>query len=237
MKIKEMEDIKIFDIRVRSLKEKMKVMQRLTNLGFEVQINNKNDSTVIFWCEPLKIFISRLTLSQNREVIFQEFMDETKKFLKPTVKECLQVDEKELIEYIKNNNVAIHCPTEEDYNRLTEMLEKNGETWSGGDKFSDCNCWNMYKKTTCITFSCFKCFQYSPSKFYIEKELKILTVKELFNKFTIKHKTSVDFIAEYTKNRISIFSNLRQELKQKYPKLFNGNLTILKIAIVANIRI
>ena len=192
MKIKEINDIKKLNIICCNKEETKECFSILEKLGLDIYKNNEHKDYLFIvrytksTMEKNEFASSFSTEEAYKNINFYNFKQETKKFLKRTVKENLTVDEKELIKYIKNNKVAINCPTKEDYNRLTEILDRNGETWDIREKFSNFDCWFMYAKRTCISFFKFERFQYSRIEFYIEEHFKILSVQELFEMFTIK---------------------------------------------------
>ena len=130
MKINKIEDIKKLNIICTNAEETKGCFSILEKLGLKIDESNnhKDYFNIVRTYIDKSLFFSTYYLNEDcKNINFYDFKKECKKFLKPTSKESLQVEEKAMIEYIKNNKVAIHCPTEDDYNIFTDILEKNGE--------------------------------------------------------------------------------------------------------------
>lgn len=48
----------------------------------------------------------------------------------------------------KNGKIAVHCDTEEKANDFLKECNKQGITWTDGDKTTEINCWFWYEKDT-----------------------------------------------------------------------------------------
>jgi len=204
MKINKIEDIKKFNIictNAEEIKECLSILEKLklpVNNNYKKYNNISSRFIVVHISYFLKIFDGYTEiLDILKNISFYDFKKETKKFLIQAPQYNLKDvafksknDEKAMIDYVKNNNVAIHCPTKEDYNKFTEILEKNGETWGSGYKFSKLNCYKCFKELTYLGFFYFKEWGYADigGIANIVINHKILTVKELFDKFKIEKK-------------------------------------------------
>ena len=51
----------------------------------------------------------------------------------------------------KNNNIAVHCKTEEEAIDFLEQMNKHGLTWSDGGSYLECVCYETYASDTCYT--------------------------------------------------------------------------------------
>lgn len=51
-------------------------------------------------------------------------------------------------EEFKNGEIAVHCDTEEKANDFLKECNKQGITWTDGDKTTEINCWFWYEKDT-----------------------------------------------------------------------------------------
>jgi hypothetical protein len=180
-------------------KECSSILEKLLGFCIVRKIKLKNKYLIVL----KNCFANKYT--NNKNISFYDFKKETKKFLKPTIK--TEYNEKAMIEYIKNNKVAIHCPNEEDYDKLINMLDKNGEKWCDGDIFSKENIYYDYKDESCISYFLFNEFGYGDISFYKNGlSYKILTVKELFDKFKIEKKEELQ--SEYLTTHQQLLDNV-----------------------------
>lgn len=51
-------------------------------------------------------------------------------------------------EEFKNREIAVHCDTEEKANDFLKECNKQGITWTNGEKTTEINCWFWYEKDT-----------------------------------------------------------------------------------------
>ena len=196
MKINNIEEIKKLNIICTNAEETKDCFSILDKLGLYIYENNEHDNSNLI-CR-MGTFDYKFTSTSEpkkdcQNISFYNFKQQTKKFLNKD-----EIDEKELIKYIKNNKIAIHCPTKEDYNRLTEMLERNGEKWGNGKRFGELVEFNVFRDNH-INYSILGNFVYC--QIHCEPSIVIITVQELFDKFKIekKEEPEVEDI-EYDKN-------------------------------------
>ena len=67
------------------------------------------------------------------------------------------------------NNLAIHCKTEEEANKLLEAFDKLGKKWIDRDSYLEINCWDVYEKYTCYNNQ----YEYCRIDYYEKKNYKI----------------------------------------------------------------
>lgn len=91
------------------------------------------------------------------------------------------------IEDLKTKKIAVHLPTQEEYNKAMVFLEKNGIVWSWGTNPTENNLWERYKEDFCIATG----FQYPITKeenhkmgydrrkFYKEEGYTIITLDQI----------------------------------------------------------
>lgn len=231
MKIKEINDILKMNIICTNKEETEECFSIIEKLGLktisnefsknnECREHNDRDIIINFNMNRGK-FINQHSLCLyscfRKNINFYEFKKETKKFLNPTSKESLQVEEKAMIDYIKNNKVAINCPTEDDYKKLIKMLDENGERWCDGDIFSKENIYYDYKDESCISYFLFNEFRYGDISFY-KNGFKILTVQELFDKFKIEKKEESNIVHRIS-DSVDALSLIFKELLEKPKKV------------------
>lgn len=58
-----------------------------------------------------------------------------------------------MIEKFKNENIAVHCNTQEEYDELMRLLEKYGFIWRSGEKATFAKIFQIYKNETCVSYS------------------------------------------------------------------------------------
>lgn len=77
----------------------------------------------------------------------------------------------------KNNNIAVHCNTQEKVVSFCKMMDNRGLTWRNGDRYIGLNSWIDFKKGIC----CDNQGQYgSLSFFYSHKEWTVIGYDYLF---------------------------------------------------------
>ena len=55
-----------------------------------------------------------------------------------------------LLELKKDEDVVIHIPTQEEYDRVMQVLEELGYKWNGGELPTELNCWIIETRNFCI---------------------------------------------------------------------------------------
>lgn len=94
------------------------------------------------------------------------------------------------IEKFKNEKIAINTKTQEEYNELMKLLEKEDLRWEFNVKSTEINLWNIYKNETCITYDCSGdlMLEYCSKKFYKENGYEIISYQDFIKskKFTKK---------------------------------------------------
>lgn len=75
----------------------------------------------------------------------------------------------------KNGKIAVHCDTEEKANDFLKECNKQGITWTDGDKTTEINCWFWYEKDTSYACSDGKSkLTFEFLEHYKDKELEII---------------------------------------------------------------
>lgn len=73
----------------------------------------------------------------------------------------------------KNEDIVIHCDTEEKANDLLNYLDNLGITWVSGSSLLNYNNWEEYKQNTCYEFYN-KGISYADCEFYKDENCKII---------------------------------------------------------------
>ena len=79
--------------------------------------------------------------------------------------------------------IAVHMPTQEEYNTLMQVLECGGQRWLGGDLPTQNDYWNTYREETCIDAE--NKFQFCDKKFYHRKKYKVISTQKFYNEQSI----------------------------------------------------
>lgn len=146
-----------------------------------------------------------------------------------------------MIEKFKNENIALHCNTQEKYDELMKLLEKYGFIWRSGEKATFAKIFQVYKNETCVSYSkhILPGLGYADKRYYAIKNYELVECEDFIKKVNIEERTSsleaIKFVIE--EELTSIFKPLHEldaekeqienELEQieiKQEKTSNGNL-------------
>lgn len=147
-----------------------------------------------------------------------------------------------MIEKFKNENIALHCNTQEEYDELMRLLGKYDFRWTSGLKTTFPNYFEEYKNKTYIEFdnlSFLKGLGYCNKKYYKEKNYEIIECKDFIKQVNAEEKTSSleDCIIIIKEEFNSIFKHLceldaeKEQIENELEKIeikqentVNGNL-------------
>jgi len=76
------------------------------------------------------------------------------------------------------SEIAVHVPTQEDYDWLMKYLDDKGITWVSGEPTWEGNEWEKYSNTTSINFKEERGISFSPYSFYKKYGYEIITLDE-----------------------------------------------------------
>lgn len=77
----------------------------------------------------------------------------------------------------RNNNIAVHCETEEEANDFCKKMHEHGLKWCGGKSYLSYNYWSAYKKDICYDNT----GGYSPYDYYKNKNFTIFEWSDYVN--------------------------------------------------------
>lgn len=145
-----------------------------------------------------------------------------------------------MIERFKNENIAVHCNTQKEYDKLMRLLEKYSFRWRSGEKPTCFNTFGVYKSKTYINCdNTIPSLGYADEKYYAIKNYELIECEDFIRKVNIEERTSSleDCIIIIKEEFNSIFKHLCEsdtEKKQvenefeqieiKQEKTVNGNL-------------
>lgn len=75
---------------------------------------------------------------------------------------------------------AIHCSTEEEANKLCQLMHQTGLNWCNGKSYLELNNWEIYEEQTCYYP---KGGEYCDYKFFEENNYKIYPAKYFLKKY------------------------------------------------------
>lgn len=96
----------------------------------------------------------------------------------------------------KNNNIAVHCKTQEEANKFCRLMDKHGLSWWTGESYLGNNCWGREKENTCYTNEGF----YDNYDFYKEVGCTIYEYSSIFNQQNVLDLNDYDSINLYRNN-------------------------------------
>lgn len=147
-----------------------------------------------------------------------------------------------MIEKFKNENIAVHCNTQEEYDELMRLLEKYGFIWRSGEKATFAKIFQIYKNETCVSYSkhILPGLGYADKVYYYAvKNYEIIECKDFIKQVNAEEKTSSleDCIIIIKEEFNSIFKHLceldaekeqieneLEKIEIKQEKTSNGNL-------------
>lgn len=147
-----------------------------------------------------------------------------------------------MIEKFKNEKIAVHCNTQEEYDELMELLEEYGFRWKSGSKPTCLNAFKVYKSKTYINIdpcSIRQALGYAREKYYAIRNYELIECKDFIKQVNAEERTiSSEAIVTVSKEEFtSIFKHLCEldtekeqvenefeQIEIKQEKTVNGNL-------------
>lgn len=145
-----------------------------------------------------------------------------------------------MMEKFKNENIAVHCNTQKEYDELMRLLEKYSFRWRSGDKPTCFNTFGVYKSKTYISCdNIIPSLGYADEKYYAIKIYELIECEDFIRKVNIEERTSSleDCIIIIKEESNSIFKHLCEsdiekeqvenefeQIEIKQEKTVNGNL-------------
>ena len=140
-----------------------------------------------------------------------------------------------MINKFKNENIAVHCNTQKEYDELMKLLEKYDFRWRSGNIPTCFNAFEVYGNKTYINNG----LGYADKRYYAIKNYEIIECKDFIKKVNIEERTSsleaIKFVIE--EELTSIFKHLLEsdteeeqieneleKIEIKQEKTSNGNL-------------
>lgn len=147
-----------------------------------------------------------------------------------------------MIEKFKNENIAVHCNTQKEYDELMKLLEKYDFRWGSCEKPTSLDYFKNYKNRTCVKYdnrTFLIGLSYCYKEYFIRNNCEIIECKDFIKKVNIEERTSSleDCIIIIKEEFNSIFKHLceldaekeqieneLEKIEIKQEKTSNGNL-------------
>ena len=147
-----------------------------------------------------------------------------------------------MIEKFKNERIAVHCKTQEEYDELMRLLEKYGFRWRSCQKPTSLDFFKDYKNRICVEYdnrTFLIGLSYCDKEYFITKNYVIIECKDFIKQVNAEEKTSSleDCIINIKEEFNSIFKHLCEldaekeqvenefeQIEIKQEKTVNGNL-------------
>lgn len=99
-----------------------------------------------------------------------------------------------MIEKFKNENIAVHCNTQEEYDKLMKLLEKYDFRWRSGGKPTCFNAFEVYKSKTYINVGLYNIIPglgYADKYYYVIKKYELIECKDFIKQVNAEERTSL----------------------------------------------
>ena len=100
-----------------------------------------------------------------------------------------------MIEKFKNEDIAVHCNTQEEYDKLMKLLEECGFRWRGGEKPTCFNAFGVYKSETYINEGWYNAtipgLGYADKNYYVIKNYKLIEYKDFIKQVGAEERPSL----------------------------------------------
>lgn len=97
-----------------------------------------------------------------------------------------------MIEKFKNEDIAVHCNTQEEYDKLMKLLEEYGFRWRAGEKPTCFNGFKVYKSKTYINDDLYKTIPglgYADKNYYVIRNYKLIEYKDFIKQVNAEERT------------------------------------------------
>lgn len=104
----------------------------------------------------------------------------------------------------KDNNIAVHCKTEEEAIDFCKKMDKLGMRWCSGGSYINNNNWYEYKEETCYTNKGSNKGEFSPKYWYEEHDYKILEWSDYIIKKPFDY-LEYGYVVEFNSGRLGMY--------------------------------
>lgn len=117
-----------------------------------------------------------------------------------------------MIEKFKNERIAVHCNTQEEYDELMRLLEKYGFRWSSCGKPTSLDYFKNYKNRICVEYDNRQFWiglSYCDKEYFTSENYEIIECKDFIRKVNIEERNNAsETIITINKDGLSITKHL-----------------------------
>lgn len=99
-----------------------------------------------------------------------------------------------MIEKFKNEDIAVHCNTQKEYDELMKLLEKYDFRWRSGGKPTCFNAFEVFKSKTYINADLYNIIPglgYADKYYYVIKKYELIECKDFIKQVNAEERTSL----------------------------------------------
>ena len=99
-----------------------------------------------------------------------------------------------MIEKFKNEDIAVHCNTQKEYDELMKLLEKYDFRWRSGGKPTCFNAFEVFKSKTYINVDLYNIIPglgYADKYYYVIKKYELIECKDFIKQVNAEERTSL----------------------------------------------
>ena len=198
--IKNIEDLKNIQIVCRNQEQVKDCLNYLKQLGFDVEdfTDYYDGCNIVLWGEHSEKFVFSDILKGKTTIEFynKKLVKTLQKFIKEKEKGKEQ-EAKTIVEYLRSKPIDVRIDNRQDYDNMINYLEEQGVVWNNGKKLSESVVYN----NKIIKFLTFWGNIYGKDELgtglmwsvELDEIRENISVKELFKKFNVEYKESLDF--------------------------------------------
>lgn len=138
-----------------------------------------------------------------------------------------------MIEKFKNEDIAVHCNTQKEYDELMKLLEKYDFIWKSVEKPTRLNAFEVFESETYISSEICNIIPklgYANKNYYVRKNYELIECKDFIKQVNAEERTSIKafdsifkFLCESDTEKEQVENEFEQiEIKQE--NTVNGNL-------------
>lgn len=138
-----------------------------------------------------------------------------------------------MIEKFKNEDIAVHCNTQKEYDELMKLLEKYDFRWRSGGTPTCFNAFEVFKSKTYINVGLYNIIPglgYADKYYYVIKKYELIECKDFIKQVNAEERTSIKAFNSIFKSlcesdtKKEQVENEFEQIEIKQENTVNGNL-------------
>lgn len=138
-----------------------------------------------------------------------------------------------MIEKFKNEDIAVHCNTQKEYDELMKLLEKYDFIWKSVEKPTRINTFEVFENETYISSEICNIIpklEYANKNYYVRKNYELIECKDFIKQVNAEERTSIKAFNSIFKSLCESDTEKEQvknefeQIEIKQEKTVNGNL-------------